>query len=778
MKKSVFIFNVLLGLSLSAAAVDQSPSSVSLLCKGQTTESIQNFINENNTFLLKLGYGNLDRSFQFAGAGIKMSSKIEEGRWLDHSDLMKKYRDNNFTYNQMSLDQLNRNITAYEAVKAAKELALYISALTVPCMNDSGHQEALSVLTSYLMKLKPLDLTESLTAQVKQRLNLDLKTASVQKPEEFRQILQEQLNAAISMHSKNLTDIISGSIFGPDYSRAATVEFQKTIRKLITPIVHILYMDHQIGRTQWLGRALSALQIRNGGNDTQESLKQELLNNGVVLENYIGETWLMDNESSNLKKAEQSTMATINKIKNEHKNVPAAEILKQITETIKSNKQINKNLLSYSTDKIKVPVHTMSYVLTRNINIESAQSPSLALPGNDKIGKEYNLIGSVLSGINVVDAEYVKDNGYGLVSQLHDRSFYRVLNNGFSHVGYVIVRKADGVAMSWIIDNYPTPAADDEIDIPGARFNAGGVRWVGLEQFYKLSQHTKIGIITPDAKLFHEYAKPQIQKWLDKISGGQEILGTPLYSAISPVLDASGKPTHVDNPTDDPWTMEIDSATFKKIHQHENDQEWFDSVTEAAFDKIADFMYQGLSFVWITPYGQYYKGGGYCSFTGVLGYNLGAGIEVLSTHKDKYSKLLLSMAEIHDKAEQKLSKLQNSPQSKKDKVLEKQLQTVVDNSLLKQASAAVKIDIYTPSGLPSQSYVPRENVYQVQAPFRDVRTRYSLLFDKSQGVLNKYPVQFSDDEMLNSVKLDPTEVLGVALDLMDVSEVEFSGPAK
>lgn len=822
MKKNLFLFSATMGFSLSLWATPQT-TSPSLVCKGQSTQFVQNFIANNNTFLLKLGFGDLDRSFYFGAAGVKMSSKVEYGPWMDHSDLMKKYRENNFTYNQMSLNQLNRNIRAYEAVKAAKELGLYISALTLPCINETGHQEKMANLTAYLTAMKPLDISETVKSLVKQRLHLELKKAATEKPEEVDKIVQEELNVAISVHSKHLVSLLSQALFGSDSLSTEASKYQKDVTdrlmKLMTPVVHILYLDHQIGRTQWLGRALIALQLRNGGVEAQRVLKQELMASGITMENIVGETWLMATENLKIHELEQSFLANLNKLRSENKIslAQALELKDRFDEKLHQwiqdkpapkNKAVQtespasllstlsplkerlflgaqKSLaalkagFSYENNQVPIPVHTMSYVLTRNINVESAQTPSLALPGNVEIGKEFNLVGSLLSGLNVIDADYVAEHGYGFLARLQDRSFYRILNNGFSHVGYVAVRRADGISMTWVVDNYPTPAADSEIDIPGARFNAGGVRWVGLEQFYKFSQHTKIGVMTPDAKLFHEYAKPQIQKRLEAIAQGQEVLGTKMYSAVQPVLDASGKPTHVDVPTDDPWTMEIDNATFQKIHQFDNDEQWFESVTEAAMDKMKDFMYQGMSFVWITPYGQYYKGGGYCSYTGVLGYSLGTGIEVLSTHKDQWSPLLKGLASIHQKAVTGLSQLKNSQMDKSKKnILEKQLKALVENSTLQDAATAVSVDIYTPSGLPSQSYVTQKNVYQAVAPFRDIHSRYALLFDKNQKAFEEYSTMghgYLDNEgTLTPVALDPSEVRGIQLDLLETFNVKYS----
>lgn len=845
MKKNLFAFSATLGFSLSLLAAPQEATEpFSLACKGQTAQSLQNFIADNNTFLLKLGFGDSDRSFYFDPSGAKMSSKIEGGRWMDHSDLMKKYRDSKFTYNQMSLNQLNRNIKAYEAVKAAKELGLYISALTLPCIDEVGHREKMANLTAYLTAMKPLDISESVESQVKKVLNLDLKQASEEKAEEVDKIVQEQLNIAISSHSKHVVGLLSKSLFGNNPTLDSN--FQKAanqyLTKLVRPMVHLLYMDHQIGRTQWLGRALIALQLRQGKEEAQKILKEELLASGIVIENLVGETWLMDNEDSNIQEAERSVLATLSKLRSEKKltleqtldlkdrfdttlrqwfqektnqqnqaaqgeelpnplktsllqgvqksflalnikKMSATEMFERLSGPLMgAYKKLNQGLITYKTKQIPTPVHTMSYLLTRNINIESAMTPSLALPGNLDIGKDFNLVGTPVSAINVIDADYVADNGYGLVARFKDRAFYRIMNNGFSHVGYAAVRRADGVSMTWVVDNYPTPVADASIVIPGARFNAGGVRWVGLEQFYKLSQHTRLSVITPDAKLFHEFAKPQIQKRLEAIGMGQEVLGTKLYDAIKPVLDASGKPTKVtENKIDDPWTMEINSATFKKIHQSENSDEWFESVSEAAMDKIQDFMYQGMSFVWITPYGQYFKGGGYCSFTGILGWNLGTGIDVLSTHKDQWSPLLKGLAAIRGQAEKKLSQLENS-QTDRDEELEKKLRLVINNPILTNASIAASVDIYTPSGLPAQSYVPRKNVYQVVAPYRDINKRYSLLFNKDQKDFEDSksvnPALVNGDEVLTPVSLDPFEVRGIHLDLIEVYDVKNSSSVK
>lgn len=836
MKKNLYIFSAVVGFSFSLkAAPGVAPSSSpNLFCQGRTVESIESFVEDNNKFLLKLGFGELDRSFYFHSADVKMSSKIENGTWLDHVDLMKKYRDHNYTYNQMSANQLVRNIKAYEAVKTIKDLGLYIGSLTIPCIEEAGHREKLADLTAYLTAMKPLDISDAIESKVKQELNLDFKKASEEKTTEVDKITHEQLKIAINSHSKHVVELIVQSLFGtepvPENMIASKKIVSRQLLKLVTPMVQLMYMDHQIGRTQWLGRSLIALQLRQGKDYAFKVLKQYLYASGITLENMVGETWLMDNEVSNLSEAQDSLLAALSKLRNEKKltlpealaiknrfdkmqgliktgYIPSkeemvADIEKSLT-YIKSQKitkqdiaqkikgslnlisqRLKKGLVSFKKTMVSIPVRTMSYLLTRNINVESALTPSLALPGNFEIGKEFNLIGKLASSINVVDADYVADNGYGLVSQLKDRAFYRTMNNGFSHIGFAAVRRADGVSMTWVVDNYPTPVADNEIDMPGTRFNAGGVRWVGLEQFYKPSQHTRIAVITPDAKLFHDYARPQIEDRLKAIANGQNILGSKMYNAVKPALDSTGKPVrNLGSNIDDPWTMEIDNATFRKIHQYENDEEWFNSVSEAAMDKMIDFMYQGMSFVWITPYGQYYKGGAYCSFTGVLAWNLGAGIEALSTQKDSWSSLLKGLALIHQKAVKKLAELENSKVgTKKKNILKKQLQSIVEHPTLKEASIAVSVDIYTPSGLPAQTYVPKKNVYAVIAPFRDVNSRYGMLFDKNQKAFTEYSSAERTSEeysaTLNQILLDPSEVRGIHLDLLEVADVKKARVAK
>ncbi|MGZ3770159.1 MAG: hypothetical protein ACXVCP_07675 [Bdellovibrio sp.] len=841
MKKNLFILYATVGFGLALSAANTAQAAPSLFCNGMTVNEINKFTNENNLFLLKLGFGDLARDFQVKKNGTMMASKIENGPWLDLSDLMVKYKENKFTYNTMTGMQLDQNIRAYKAVKSAKELALYLSALSLPCIQEGGHREALAELTAYLMKMKPLDLTESVESEVKAQLSMDLKTASDKNPDQVNQILETQLKKAIRSHSQHLTNVLMYSLFKEDLLKDASMvqyknDVEKDISRLTLPIVKLAYMDHQIGRTQWLGRALIGLQLRNGGVDALPVLKKELAQNGVVIENYAGETWLLDTENSGLGEAENAFTAELTKLYSEHKislsqvlqmrdqfdkrvsslitekdireqqdsdkqNVSKVSLKERLSLTMKNSLAALKNqkwsttkewvenvvdkalvsmkgvsdklgsALSYKTTQMQVPVHTMSYLLTRNINFESAETPSLALPGNVEIGKQYNLIGSLLSGINVIDAEYVAENGYGAIAQLKDKSFYRVLNNGFSHVGYVAVRRADGVSMTWVIDNYPTPVADNEMVIPG-RFNSGGVRWVGLEQFYKASQHSRISIMTPDAAMFHEYAKPSIEAWMKKINAGEEILGTRMFDAISPVLDASGKPTKVaaKDIKDDPWTMEIDSATFKKIHQHEDSNEWFESVTDAALTKIQDFMYRGVAFVWITPYGQYYKGGAYCSFTGILGYGLGTGLNPLSTGQDKWSNLILGLAKIHESASKKL-------QTEKNPTVRAKLQAIVDNESLQNAATATSVIIYTPSGLPSQWYVPKKNVYQAQAPFRNVFSRYDLLFDKTSKVTEEVSLTSQGSEakeMITPIKLDRSETTGILLDLLEVTDVKYS----
>lgn len=845
----VGVLSSLLSLnSYSATQVQAADgaNTAAISCPSVAGSTLATFSDNNNEFLLKLGFGDLERDFSTPPKnGAKMAKKIE-GKWLDLADLMESYKSNNFYYNQMSRNQLERNIESYKAVKAAKELALQLGAIILSCDLAGNRIEQVSKLVAYLAALKPMDISDAVKARAKSQIEMELDKAASERTSEVDAIVADELKRTMHKHTEIILNDIMTALYGNGGSGEGAEQMQvaRQMRAPLSRIVRLMYMDHQIGRTRWLGRALIGLMEKNSPG-SHEALKAALLERGIVIENIVGETWKMNDEIAEVLEARKSFEAgLVNLIR--RKQINGSEFLtlqekfeEMLSETyrmpapqsenggrrtlgvapwvqnlvdgvddrlesfvtklqsklnlgqksvdgsirdlfLNSLKKARRGILRYQVKQVEIPVHNMSYVLTRNINIESAATPSMGLPANEEKGREFGLIGSLPSAINVVDAEYVQEKGYGLVAKVKDRSFYRFMNDGYSHIGFIAVRRADNVSMTWVIDNYPTPVADSEIEMPNANFNAGGVRWIGLEQFYKPSQHTRVVVITPDPQLFHEWVKPQIDARLVKIGKNNELLGEPMYPAMTPKLDPRTQiPLRIDNKSeqkDDPWVAEIDNDTFKKIHNFPDDKEWFDSVAQAAVDKISDFMYKGMSFVWITPYGQYYKGGAYCSFTGVLGWRLGTGLDVLPPpkHKDHWHPLVLALGKT-------IEGLKTVSAKTADKGPLKEL---LADPQVQQVPMLQYLDVYTPSGLPAQDYVKIEDVHHATAPYMDVGKRYSSLYENSSSAkgLNLFTttvgapggITTSGDlsAMPESESLDPSEVRAVVLDILEVATVK------
>ncbi len=890
---AIFATTSISGLSSRSLAQTESADSVAsiessrtmtepLACSTPTNAGSANY-QQANQFLLALGYG----SNQINSIQSKTGSHSGGTFFADHADVMdfflksKAYfnaEKENSNYESMNRNQLERNRKSYLAVKKAKELALLI--YSESCMMDQKASSqipqskviALADLMADLMALRPRQVLSKLQQEAFEK-NASMDEKNRKSALEIDQtLIAPALSTTMRAHTEDLTRQIAVVLYGSAYSQhPSSVE---SIYNLVAANIRLLYLDHQIGRTAWIGRALLALLVRDNGPIVA---KQALQKVGIEIDNIIGNRWALPNENLDLHGQLESAIGSLTSFKDKMMNaVRSASVL--FSETSMQNakswllndsknlaksemadfKDQMKGFLSLAESKVKkgdthlkdfdmaklmdsylrleeklgttvrdpikyathltpVPIVNMTPVLTRNINLESATIPAGALPKNLDLGKKFELIGNFLSALNVVDAETISEKGYGIAKKIQDRSFYRLMNKGFSHVGFAQLKSAQGVTMSWVADNYPTPSADEELNLPGVTYNAGGMRFVGLEQFYKYSQHSKIAIAQINPHKFRKAMASQIRDFSTlaekaltdpkSLEQDQNTSGpTPkrkylvnsfdFWPSLTPQVEAGGRPRIIESNelagSQNNWSILSDSGMslsdyfdkFKSIHlSDKSDETWFNDASQAASDKLLEFMYRGMVFTWITPNGQYYKGAAYCSYTGVLAWTLGAG---LWPEVNSKGELELDEKTGFPKADQwanivkalgQLKKTMLAPKGQRswlvtDQEAQKFGKLLAENPTLENNFKLSSMPIVAPSGLAALPFM--DSVIQVKAPFIDVSQRQALIFEnqrvddqiKDSDYITEFSQRNSNREEFT--QLDETEVRGLQLDLEGV----------
>lgn len=680
------------------------------------------------------------------------------GVWMSHADISEKYREQNITYNTMTQNQQVRNFKDFKKVQASVELA------TMMAMNLSACEFNDTFIRRVAAMIGTITSFEAPAAQTENPLYTQGVEEGGQDASAHRALYVRALREKMSSETLKLIKLIVDSLYGKDALRLSRdPQFQTQLLRIqehATSIMELAFMNHQIGRTRYLGRALMAVFLyeakRLGKYDQAwASLAEVLKSHELAIENFIGDRW-------------------------------------RIRTVDKSSRVVDQS----------VDIYNFSYVFTRGVNMESPTIPAGAIPGGNQmataenpsayyIGRRMGLIGQFSAAALVPTPE----SSFNVVESWKDKKFYNTFNDGFSHIGFAVVRESGGIKMSWLIDNYPTPTADNELDMPGVAYNPGGIRLSGLEQYYRIDHHSRIAIAnrvnfldpnTPnisdrDYLKFFEYAKKQVKAFIDNNftfeRNGDALYfpAHPDFAVYSPVLDPkTGKPlTNKQVNTAfavDPWKIEITPQQFMEMHKlifdsikdgttprRDQVKAWFDQVNKAALDKIFDLMYKGVIFVWITPYGQYFKGGAYCSLTGVLGWKLGTGLE-LQEEKDEWHSIVKTV-------------------SREKNLLISQAGGSADIiNQIENIAMLPSMPIVAPSGLAAQVYNRVEDVRSFVPPYRELWYRYQLLFGKeieiqvapeTEQLVNQ--LALTTEDYFEKVELDPTEVEAIYQDTLEMT---------
>jgi hypothetical protein len=678
-----------------------------IVARAMDTEEFRTLLSETGIKKNQLALPSLDTS----GANVAMHDQgmrefLYELGFDNLSGEVRDYYSKGLTYHAGTQGQQYRNILSYQMINGSRELAiLLVNKLQKNLQQKDGLLQALD-LGAYLLSQQPIHNIKQIPNEI---LKLDH-----EKPE-YRQKLdaysEQALRLNLSNHYKILTADILSSLYDGETLKAfeeGTLEVNKkqeiseTTKKIalyLRPILDRMYMDLQVGQTRFLGRAYMALLYRWAelNNINIHPLAQAAtLKYGMRIENFIGDELLLDTEN----------------------NTP-----------------------------IKTKVSDLSMVLSRTIDMDTVAIPFGAIPGDFKRAKDRGLIGSLLAGLLVVTEDTV-EKSYTAFDRLRDRAFYTKWNNGYSHIGYAFVKKAknSNIKMTWMMDNYPHLLADSSATetVPGGRYNDGGLRYVGLEQFYLPSHHSKIFITNVDWQKLFEHAQNEVKSKGIPQTGGSAF-PFPTYKIK---LDSFGRPAMQDitKSERDDWTIITPQERLNDLYASKDVETFKNKYLELVKFGFTENIKMGMTFVWITPYGQYYKGTGYCSSTAEIISRVYAGLTLEPVPTD-FRNLMKFVVKFDAFA---------------DKIGAGGLTEGAIDDIAKMA----KMGLIAPSSLANQNFMT--DYWTVVAPIRELGQRalddWSFRVEKNNLAMKVVNAAFGiDDQIYFAYKqLDPTEIRAVS----------------
>lgn len=608
------------------------------------------------------------------GASLEFTANIEGRReartflanigFKDYVAEMKRNLVSGPDYGPLAKGQLQRNIENYEVFNAARELALEIMDRMEARLGNAQDRKDLVELTARLLAAQQINPPRDYPTDI-------MSLPEEKRSEALKEYLWKTRVENMETHTRRITSDIADLLFGKDLvekalaaggQEAAKLQTELgRIRALVAVTVQSMYMDTQIGRTAFTGRALSALiarhaKLKNDGallNDLSTAVEQRKLR----LQNFLGDTVSHFDESK--------------------------------------NRWVDRK------------VGNFEYVLNRALTSNSPVISGGAVPAETELARKLGLIGKLPSAVMFGSPEDAKD-GLTAWERIKDRlpqiSALKA-NDGYSHIGYSMVRgdEKTGIKMLWIVDNYPEPAADAS-DRMNLKVSTGGVRILGYEGYNEYNHHGRIMFASNDAVKLFRHAIEYIR------ANGYPKDGV-IFRSIRPEFNEAGDLIVPKNPKDMSWKIEITPEEFRSVHREIFDGEyvgksqaevrqiaerWFERVTHLGTEKLVHLTERGMYFQWITPLGQNYGGGGYCSMTGKMGFLAATGID-LQAKPDRYIGLLHWLVRMTDKYPQ----------------FRKMIEGAIGKAQLSDFHAMAKLSpgIVAPSGLVAQPHHGTVTVY-------------------------------------------------------------------
>lgn len=685
-----------------------SPEFQYLLSRPANQKTI-NGVNKNLSNIQKTNLTKLNET--------EMKKFLFELGFRDWTAETKEYYEKGYTYNKHTQKQQVRNMISYQAINSARELAIFLMSRAQDRIANGQDREQILDLAANFLSQQPMSLVKKLPPEIESLLENE-KVEDKVKSKAVDALADKLVRPTMYHHAKLLTSDILQFLYTENVLKnyAQNKLDSKTASDItaslgfiwnhVLVLVDRMYLDKQTGQSRFLGRALIALLYRfdeiNQLNTIPKEAAVAAQDYNLKIENFIGDTLLLDDNSG--------------------KPTP-------------------------------VKVEDFAYVLFRAVSTESTIIPFGAIPSNEERAKSRGLMASPLAIAFVVTPDDVS-HGYSQASQWKDQAYYKWLKDGYSHIGYFFIKKAknSNIKMAWVIDNYPHPTADSEDEVENAEHNAGGLRIMGLEQFYMTSHHSRLYIGNFDRQKFYEYAMSEKAK--NGVPKSQS--NVSIFTSYKTPLDSSGKPVIVPDSQLEKaeWKLTTQQAQLDDLYASKNASEFWSKYMHLIETGFEQNIKMGMTFIWITPYGKYYYGSAYCSSTADVISRQMTGLSV-EQEKSKWHSIVGTITSTFTDL------------------------NAIENEDLKNIAMMGKMGIISPSSLANQPYM--QDGKTVDAPFNSVRFRthddFSLLVAGKPWMVKLIEDNLSHDQVtyFTTKKLDPTEIRTLSYDIQHIQHAKGIG---
>jgi len=257
-------------------------------------EEKQQFVLETQAFLKRLGFE-------------------------DYSYLSKESLKTGHYTSELGKLALEENAKRYEMINSARDLATDVYSEMTKNLKDPEARKRVIQLTAQLLDIKPIkppgEIPNSIQALPQE-----------QRAQALKNYISKQTRHLIDEHAARLASNLAEATYGKanleaiqkNYSpRISSAQFRTQVTDWYDKLVTYLeraYLDRQIGKTQFLGRAMTALIARRSAlsrdPDLMEELRQACQSRGIFLENFIGNEWTVHAETG-IQKTKIDNMALI-----------------------------------------------------------------------------------------------------------------------------------------------------------------------------------------------------------------------------------------------------------------------------------------------------------------------------------------------------------------------------------------------------------------------------------------------------------------------------------
>jgi hypothetical protein len=357
---------------------------------------------------------------------------------------------------------LTFNRERYQVFNAARDLASAVMGAVAEQGYSKKSLSRASELAARLLALQPLEPPATLPAEIA-RQKKDKIT------DWLSRVTAQKLRAQSEMVASDVVGVIA-----PDGKVDEKTALQ--VKAWVDKVLLTAYTDAEIGQTRYAGRALAASLVRysraEGKPSVEKELSEKVRERGLYLENFVGDTLVLKNRGHEAKRV---------KIEN-------GDFL---------GERSGGREASEITFAVRPPLSL--WFKARKEHLLGSMTGLWANPkAFPKIVRGQPVRNSLKMGV------------WRFKKWLASKP---ALQLGYSHVGMAQVERADGVAMTWALDNYPNAGE-------------GGIRKIGVaEQFAENGPYLRLGVSRLDPHktwdAFQKQARAGYQETVYSSEGGE-----------------------------------------------------------------------------------------------------------------------------------------------------------------------------------------------------------------------------------------------------------------